>query len=93
MEALTAQASADVQGRLRVSMPAAFGVRYIAPILPQFMERYPQIEIDVWCSDQFVDFTEAGFDVAIRITGTLTPSSLQEGLPWCAALPALRPRI
>lgn len=71
VEDLTAQACADVQGRLRVSMPAAFGVRYIAPILPQFMERYPQVEIDVWCSDQFVDFTEAGFDVAIRITREL----------------------
>lgn len=67
-ENLAAHAKSDVQGRLRVSMPAAFGVRYIAPLLPQFMERYPQIEVDVWCSDQFVDFTEAGFDVAIRIT-------------------------
>lgn len=70
-ENLAAHAKSDVQGRLRVSMPAAFGVRYIAPLLPQFMERYPQIEVDVWCSDQFVDFTESGFDVAIRITREL----------------------
>jgi len=66
-----AQAKSDLQGRLRISMPAAFGVRYVAPLLPKFMERYPQIEIDVWCSDQFVDFTETGFDVALRIARQL----------------------
>lgn len=68
VENLACQAKAGVQGRLRVSMPNAFGRRYVAPLLPQFMERYPEIELDVWCSDQFVDFSATGFDVAIRIT-------------------------
>lgn len=68
VEDLAGQAKTELHGRLRVSMPTAFGVRYIAPLLPQFIQRYPDIEVDVWCSDQFVDFNETGFDVAIRVT-------------------------
>lgn len=68
VEGLAAQTKAEARGHLGISMPAGFGVHYVAPLLPRFMERYPEIEIDVWCSDDFVDFSESGIDVAIRIT-------------------------
>lgn len=57
----------DLRGRLRVSMPSSFGTRYLAPLLPAFMERYPDIELEAWCSDDLVDFSESRVDVAILL--------------------------
>jgi DNA-binding transcriptional LysR family regulator len=63
------------QGKLRVSMPVAFG-RYIAagPLL-ELAELYPSLEIDLSLSDRFVDLVGGGFDLAVRI-GDLSDSSL-----------------
>jgi DNA-binding transcriptional LysR family regulator len=63
------------QGRLRVSMPVAFG-RYIAagPLL-ELAEQHPNLEIDLSFSDRFVDIVGEGFDLAVRI-GDLADSSL-----------------
>ncbi len=63
------------QGRLRVSLPVAFG-RYIAagPLL-ELAERHPDLELDVSFSDRYVDIVGEGFDLAVRI-GDLADSSL-----------------
>jgi DNA-binding transcriptional LysR family regulator len=63
------------QGRLRISLPA-LGYRLLAPILPGFIEAYPQITLDVDFSDRMADVIEAGFDAVIR-SGELSDSRLQ----------------
>lgn len=63
------------RGRLRVSCVAAFGNECLAPVLPAFMERYPQLEISLEISNRTVDIIEEHFDVAIRV-GPLHDSSL-----------------
>lgn len=63
------------QGLLRISIPATFGRQWIAPLLPGFLARYPQIRIDARFSDRQVDVVSEGFDVAIRV-GVLRDSSL-----------------
>ena len=63
------------RGLLRVSLPHSFGARYIAPILPDFMKRYPDISVEVHMSDQTVDLVDMGIDVAVR-AGNLRDSSL-----------------
>ncbi|WP_411561626.1 LysR substrate-binding domain-containing protein [Pseudomonas shirazensis] len=55
------------QGLLRVSLPITFGRQWIAPLLPAFLSRYPQIRIDAVFSDRYVDLVAEGFDVAIRV--------------------------
>lgn len=80
VERNTAQAKFCMQGPLRVSIPSSFGVRHIAPLLPRFMERYPDVELDIWCSDQFVDFSEESFDVAIRIARDLNTNLIARQL-------------
>src|ERR1700754_5266779 len=57
----------EVVGRLRVSAPFSFGVRYIAPILTEIAERHPRLEMDVSYSDRMVDLIGERFDAAIRI--------------------------
>lgn len=63
------------RGTLKVSVPTSFCRFHIAPHLPAFLARFPDIELDVHLSDHFVDIIREGFDVAIRI-GELEDSSL-----------------
>ncbi len=58
---------ATPRGTLRVDAPLSFGVRYIAPALPEFMRRYPELRVDLTLTDRFVDLIEEGYDLAIRI--------------------------
>ncbi|TXN22665.1 LysR family transcriptional regulator [Methylobacterium sp. WL9] len=60
--------AASPQGLVRVSIPIVFGRQWIAPMLPTFLARYPDIRLDVRTSDYFIDVVAEGFDVAIRVT-------------------------
>jgi len=63
------------RGVLKVSAPTSFGRLHITPHLKKFLERYPDIELEIQLSDAFVDIIRDGFDLAIRI-GELQDSSL-----------------
>jgi DNA-binding transcriptional LysR family regulator len=63
------------QGTLRVALPASFGHRQIAPLVPRFAERYPNVRLALHLSDRAVNLVEEGYDVAIRIA-ELEDSSL-----------------
>lgn len=68
--------TAAPRGVLRLAMPVTFGHMYIAPLLPRFAERYPDVRLDVTSSDAFVDLVGDGFDVVIRGAANLPDSSL-----------------
>jgi DNA-binding transcriptional LysR family regulator len=68
-------AAASPRGLLRVSLPVTFGRQWIAPLLPHFLARHPNIRIDAHFSDRFVDVVAEGFDIAIRV-GRMRDSSL-----------------
>ncbi|HYD64068.1 LysR family transcriptional regulator [Azospirillum sp.] len=63
------------RGRLKVNAPLSFGLLHLAPAIAAFMERYPDIEIDIDLNDRYVDLIDEGYDVAVRI-GRLRDSSL-----------------
>lgn len=64
-------------GTLRVSMTANFAVSYLAPILGDFADAYPQIKFDFDVTSTFVDLQADRFDLAIRLgTPPTTPSTL-----------------
>ena len=63
------------KGRLRINAPMSFGRLHVAPLIPEFLETHPGIEIDMVMDDRVVDLVAEGFDVAIR-GGTLDDSSL-----------------
>lgn len=64
-EALEARASP--RGRLKITAPITFGLRYIAPILPDFLTAYPDIQLDISLADKTADLIGEGFDAAVRI--------------------------
>ncbi|NBC32945.1 MAG: LysR family transcriptional regulator [Alphaproteobacteria bacterium] len=55
------------RGMLRVTVPLAFGETHIAPILPGFVTRYPDVSIEVVTSERVANLVEEGIDVAIRV--------------------------
>jgi DNA-binding transcriptional LysR family regulator len=61
------------KGRLRISMPQVGNVMFVQ--LARFMERYPEIQLDLEFTDRLVDVIEEGFDAVIR-TGVLNDSRL-----------------
>lgn len=63
------------RGRLRVSLPTTLGRRVLAPQMPRFLERHPEITIELGLSDRRVNLIEDGIDVAVRI-GALDDSRL-----------------
>jgi len=66
---------ANPRGKLRIAAPMSFGLLHLAPVIPAFLERYPDIEIDMSMNDRFVSLIDEGYDLAVRI-GKLGDSSL-----------------
>ncbi|MDR3095941.1 MAG: LysR family transcriptional regulator [Paraburkholderia sp.] len=67
IEAETTAHSRVPKGLLRISAPMSFGLKYVAPLMPGFLARYPDVNLDVSFDDAVVDVLAGGFDVAIRI--------------------------
>ncbi len=65
-EEITAQSIA-VKGLIRVNVPVSFGLWQLAPLWPDFMSRFPDVELDITLADRMVDLVEEGYDLAVRI--------------------------
>ena len=57
---------AEVTGTLRFAASSSFAQLYIAPILPEFLRRYPGVNLELKLSDTQIDLIEGGFDLALR---------------------------
>lgn len=68
--------TADTQltGLLRITSPVQFGRKYVAPVVMAFLDRYPQMQIEMVLNDRNLDLIDEGLDVAVRI-GHLQDSS------------------
>jgi len=69
-DALADEHLGEPSGRLRVTMPAHFGRRCVAPVLYALARRYPRLQLELSFGDPLTDLVQQGYDLAIR-TGTL----------------------
>ena len=74
-EASVSLGGVKARGHLRVSAPAGFGRRHVAPLIMQFLDAHPEVTVNLDLSDRLVDLVNEGVDCAIRV-GELTDSSL-----------------
>lgn len=74
-EQVAGQSAAIPRGTLKVAMPVSFGTVRIAPLLTEYMRRYPEVRLDIALADRRVDLIEDGYDLAIRV-GNLPESGL-----------------
>lgn len=74
-EAAVRQAQVALRGRLKVTLPLSFGLLHLAPLIREFMDRHPELRLELDFNDRQVDIMQEGFDLAIRIA-RLEDSSL-----------------
>ena len=74
-EASVSAGGVKASGHLRITAPAGFGRRHVAPLVPRFRLLHPDVAISLNLSDRVVDLAGEGFDCAVRV-GDLPDSSL-----------------
>jgi len=71
--ALSDTQSATPSGLVRISVPKAFGRQVIHPLMPAFLTRYPEVDVQLIITDRVVDLFEEAVDLAIRLTDAPPP--------------------
>ena len=91
-EAAVSAGGVRASGHLRITAPAGFGRRHVAPLVPDFLSEHPDVSVSLNLSDRIVDIVNEGYDCAIRV-GDLPDSSLvsvrlADNRRLCVAAPA-----
>ena len=68
--------SGALSGTLTLAAPRVFGRRYVAPLVLDFLARWPQVRIDLRLSDDYVDLAAERVDLAVRVARQLPDSAL-----------------
>ena len=90
-EASVSAGGVKASGHLRVTAPAGFGRRHVAPLVPRFLAQHPDVSLSLNLSDRVIDIVNEGYDCAVRV-GDLPDSSLisvrlADNRRWCVATP------
>ena len=91
-EASVSAGGVKASGHLRITAPAGFGRRHVAPLVPGFIAQHPDVSLSLNLSDRVVDIVNEGYDCAVRV-GDLPDSSLvsvrlADNRRLCVATPA-----
>lgn len=65
----------EPRGVLKIQLPMTLGQMHITPLIPEFLQRYPHLEIDLVMDDRHINLVEQGYDLAVR-AGDMPDSNL-----------------
>ncbi|WP_306228077.1 LysR substrate-binding domain-containing protein [Bosea beijingensis] len=74
-EGVAVDAAEPVSGLLRITAPLSFGRRHVTLLVSEFLDRYPQVQVELVLADRNLDLIEEDLQLAVRI-GTLPNSGL-----------------
>ncbi|MCG2595746.1 LysR family transcriptional regulator [Ramlibacter sp. XY19] len=90
-EASVSAGGVKASGHLRITAPAGFGRRHVAPLVPRFRELHADVTISLNLSDRVVDLGGEGFDCAVRVgdfpDSSLVSVRLADNRRMCVAAP------
>ncbi len=90
-EASVSAGGVKASGHLRITAPAGFGRRHVAPLVPRFRELHPEVTISLNLGDRVVDLAGEGFGCAVRVgdmpDSTLVSVRLADNRRLCVATP------
>ncbi|NBQ91836.1 MAG: LysR family transcriptional regulator [Betaproteobacteria bacterium] len=91
-EASVSAGGVKASGHLRITAPAGYGRRHVAPLVPAFLAEHPDVSLTLNLADRVIDIVHEGYDCAIRV-GDLPDSSLvsvrlTDNRRLCVAAPA-----
>lgn len=76
----------EVRGTLRINAPVSFGIRALAPLLPELSRRHPDLTVDLGLNDRYIDLIEEGWDLVIRIGRLQDSTTIARRLAPCPML-------
>ncbi len=91
-EASVSAGGVKASGHLRITAPAGFGRRHVAPLVPRFMALHPEVSLSLNLADRVVDIAGESFDCAVRVgdlpDSRLVSVRLADNRRLCVATPA-----
>lgn len=95
-EAGVSAGGVQASGHLRVTAPAGFGRRHVAPLVPAFLDQHPDVTICLNLSDRVVDMAAEGYDCGVRVgdfpDSSLVSLRLADNRRLCVATPGFLDR-
>lgn len=80
LQSMFQQDRRSLRGRLRVDMPTGIARLHLIPQLPRFLDSFPQLEIELSCTDRLVDPIQEGFDCVLRVGVVREPHLIARSL-------------
>jgi DNA-binding transcriptional LysR family regulator len=90
-DGLVSGLSGQPRGTLRVTCPTYFASRHLLPLIDEFNRLYPDLKVEIMCTERIVDLVDEGYDLAIRMTKTPDPELIVRRLARCRHIVAAAP--
>ena len=90
-DGLVSGLSGQPKGTLRVTCPTYFASRHLLPLIEKFNQLYPDLKVEIMCTERIVDLVDEGYDLAIRMTKTPDQGLIARRLARCRHIVAASP--
>jgi DNA-binding transcriptional LysR family regulator len=74
----------QIEGTIRMTAAFSLGLRFLGPVLAEFLAAHPLLNIDVSLNDRFVDLNESGLDLALRVASNPSPHQISRRVSFAS---------